>query len=81
MLPPNVPPCFKKTIRIKKMIQNLSSRGIGILITDHNVRETLDICEHAYIMGHGTLIAKGTPQEILNNADARRLYLGDEFSL
>ncbi|MFA6037639.1 MAG: LPS export ABC transporter ATP-binding protein [Legionellales bacterium] len=66
---------------IKKMIQYLSSRGIGILITDHNVRETLDICEHAYIMGHGTLIAQGTPTEILNNPDARRLYLGDEFSL
>jgi lipopolysaccharide export system ATP-binding protein len=58
---------------IKKMIQYLSSRGIGILITDHNVRETLDICEHAYIMGNGTLIAQGTPTEILSNADARRL--------
>ncbi len=68
-------------IDIKKMIQYLANRGIGILITDHNVRETLDICEHAYIMGHGQLIAKGTPQEILNNAEARRLYLGDEFSL
>ncbi len=66
---------------IKKMIQYLSSRGIGILITDHNVRETLDICERAYIMGNGTLIAEGNPQEILNNAQARRLYLGDEFSL
>jgi lipopolysaccharide export system ATP-binding protein len=66
---------------IKKMIQYLSQRGIGILITDHNVRETLDICEHAYIMGNGTLIAKGTPTEILNNPEARRLYLGDEFSL
>lgn len=66
---------------IKKMIQYLSQRGIGILITDHNVRETLDICEHAYIMGHGQLIAQGSAQEILNNPDARRLYLGDAFSL
>ncbi|MGA2655604.1 MAG: lipopolysaccharide ABC transporter ATP-binding protein, partial [Gammaproteobacteria bacterium] len=66
---------------IKKMIQYLSKRGIGILITDHNVRETLDICEHAYIMGNGTLIAQGTATQILNNPDARRFYLGDEFSL
>jgi lipopolysaccharide export system ATP-binding protein len=66
---------------IKKMIQYLSKRGIGVLITDHNVRETLDICEHAYIMGNGTLIAEGTATQILNNPDARRFYLGDEFSL
>jgi lipopolysaccharide export system ATP-binding protein len=64
---------------IKKMIQYLSNRGIGILITDHNVRETLDICEKAYIMGNGTLIAYGTPQEVLNNPQAKRLYLGEDF--
>lgn len=68
-------------IDIKKMIQYLSKRGIGVLITDHNVRETLDICEYAYIMGAGRLIAQGEPQAILNNPEARRLYLGEEFML
>jgi lipopolysaccharide export system ATP-binding protein len=68
-------------IDIKKMIQYLKNRGIGILITDHNVRETLDICEEAYIMGSGSLIAHGTPQEVLDNPQARRLYLGEDFTL
>jgi lipopolysaccharide export system ATP-binding protein len=54
-------------IDIKKIIQQLKSRGLGVLITDHNVRETLDVCERAYIVSHGNLIAEGTPAEILDN--------------
>ena len=68
-------------IDIKKIIQQLKSRGIGILITDHNVRETLDVCEKAYIVSHGELIASGTPQEVLDNNTVREVYLGEHFTL
>ena len=68
-------------IDIKKIIQQLKSRGIGILITDHNVRETLDVCEKAYIVSHGELIASGTPQQVLDNATVREVYLGEHFRL
>ena len=66
---------------IKKIIQHLCQRGIGVLITDHNVRETLDVCELAYIVSHGELIAAGTPQEVLANQQVRDVYLGEQFRL
>lgn len=66
---------------IKRIINHLHERGIGILITDHNVRETLDICQRAYIVNEGSIIAKGTPQEILTNKKVREVYLGEEFDL
>ncbi|MCL4410333.1 LPS export ABC transporter ATP-binding protein [Aliidiomarina haloalkalitolerans] len=66
---------------IKKIIQQLSDRGIGVLITDHNVRETLSVCETAYIVSHGELIATGNAQEILANETVKEVYLGDQFSL
>ena len=66
---------------IKKIIQHLRDRGIGILITDHNVRETLDVCEEAYIVSHGELIAQGTAEEVLSNQKVRDVYLGEQFRL
>ncbi len=66
---------------IKKIIQHLRKRGIGVLITDHNVRETLDVCEIAYIVSHGELIASGSPAEVLANQQVRDVYLGDQFRL
>ncbi len=66
---------------IKKIIQHLRDRGIGILITDHNVRETLDVCEKAYIVSHGELIAQGTAEEVLSNQKVRDVYLGEQFRL
>lgn len=68
-------------IDIKRMIIHLRDRGIGVLITDHNVRETLAICERAYIVNEGEVIAEGQPQEILKNQRVREVYLGDEFNL
>jgi len=66
---------------IKQTILHLQSKDIGILITDHNVRETLDICEKAYIVNDGFILASGTPTEILNNEQVKKAYLGDKFSL
>ena len=66
---------------IKDTIRQLKSRGIGILITDHNVRDTLDICESAYIIGEGKVIAAGTPKEIISNSKVKDSYLGSDFSL
>ncbi len=66
---------------IQRIIQHLSARGIGVLITDHNVRETLGICQRAYIISAGTLIASGTPAEVLANAQVREVYLGQDFKL
>lgn len=66
---------------IKKIIQHLKERGIGVLITDHNVRETLDVCEHAYIVSHGQVIAEGNAELILNNQQVRDVYLGEQFTL
>ncbi len=68
-------------IDIKKIIEHLRDRGLGVLITDHNVRETLSVCEHAYIVSQGHMIANGTPDQILNNEQVRRVYLGDHFTL
>lgn len=66
---------------IKKIILHLKERGIGVLITDHNVRETLDVCEHAYIVSHGELIAQGNAEQVLSNQHVRDVYLGEKFTL
>lgn len=66
---------------IKHTIRHLKERGIGVLITDHNVRETLDICERAYIVSEGRILAEGDAEAILSNPQVRQAYLGDEFRL
>ena len=66
---------------IQRIIRHLSDRGIGVLITDHNVRETLGICSRAYILSEGSLIASGSPGDILENQHVREVYLGQEFKL
>lgn len=66
---------------IQKIIRFLSSRDIGVLITDHNVRETLGICDRAYIVNDGSVFASGSPAEIVNNEDVREVYLGKDFKL
>ncbi len=66
---------------IQKIIQFLSSRNIGVLITDHNVRETLGICDRAYIVNEGSVFASGRPEEIVNNEAVREVYLGKDFKL
>ncbi|MCK9453796.1 LPS export ABC transporter ATP-binding protein [Sulfurimonas sp.] len=66
---------------IQTVIKQLASYGIGVLITDHNVRETLDVCDRAYVIKSGSLLASGTSDEIGQNADVRRHYLGEEFKL
>jgi lipopolysaccharide export system ATP-binding protein len=68
-------------IEIQRIISFLKNRGIGVLITDHNVRETLGICDHAYIISDGTVLAQGTPSEIVNDANVRRVYLGEHFKM
>ena len=68
-------------IEIQRIIAFLKQRGIGVLITDHNVRETLGICDHAYIISEGRVLAEGTPQDIVNNPDVRRVYLGEHFRM
>ncbi|EIT69146.1 MULTISPECIES: LPS export ABC transporter ATP-binding protein [Hydrocarboniphaga] len=66
---------------IQSIVAHLKSRGIGVLITDHNVRETLGICSRAYILAEGTVIAEGAPQELLQNETVRKVYLGEQFRL
>ena len=66
---------------IKQIIRQLKSKNIGVLITDHNVRETLDICEHAYIVGEGKVIAEGAASAIIANQQVRDIYLGEDFVL
>ena len=68
-------------IEIQRIITFLKSRGIGVLITDHNVRETLGICDHAYIISDGHVLAQGTPEDIVGNAEVRRVYLGENFTM
>lgn len=68
-------------IEIQKIVTYLKQRGIGVLITDHNVRETLGICDRAYILGGGSILAEGSPQEVLENRQAREIYLGEDFKL
>ena len=66
---------------IQRIVRHLKERGIGVLITDHNVRETLGICDRAYILNEGSVLAQGAPDELLSNTDVRRVYLGDSFTL
>ena len=66
---------------IKQTVRHLQNKGIGVLITDHNVRETLDICEQAYIVSEGFILAEGTPEEILANQQVKEAYLGEQFRL
>jgi lipopolysaccharide export system ATP-binding protein len=66
---------------IQRIVKHLKDRGIGVLITDHNVRETLGICDRAYILNEGSVLAQGAPDAILENADVRRVYLGETFKL
>ena len=66
---------------IQRIVKHLKERGIGVLITDHNVRETLGICDRAYILANGAVLAQGAPAELLANPDVRRVYLGDAFRL
>jgi lipopolysaccharide export system ATP-binding protein len=68
-------------IEIQRIISFLKERGIGVLITDHNVRETLGICDHAFIISDGHVLAQGTPSEIVDNAEVRRVYLGEHFRM
>jgi lipopolysaccharide export system ATP-binding protein len=68
-------------IEIQRIIRFLRERGIGVLITDHNVRETLGICDRAYIISDGRVLAEGTPAEIVANAEVRRVYLGEHFRM
>lgn len=66
---------------IKRIINHLAKRGIGVLITEHNVRETLDICNRAYVMNRGRMLAEGTPEAVIANPAAREIYLGEKFKL
>jgi len=68
-------------VEIQRIVRHLKSRGIGVLITDHNVRETLGICDHAYILNQGLVLARGKPHEILANDEVRSVYLGKEFQM
>ena len=66
---------------IQRIVTHLKNRGIGVLITDHNVRETLGICDRAYILNEGSVLAQGAPEALLSNPDVRRVYLGETFRL
>ena len=66
---------------IQRIVRHLKARGIGVLITDHNVRETLGICDRAYILNEGSVLAQGAPDALLANPDVRRVYLGEAFRL
>jgi lipopolysaccharide export system ATP-binding protein len=68
-------------VEIQRIVEHLTARDIGVLITDHNVRETLGICDHAYILNNGSVLAEGKPEAILHNDEVRNVYLGKEFSL
>ena len=68
-------------IEIQRIVRFLKARGIGVLITDHNVRETLGICDRAYIINQGSVLASGSPDDIINNESVRRVYLGENFRM
>jgi lipopolysaccharide export system ATP-binding protein len=68
-------------IEIQRVIEFLKTRNIGVLITDHNVRETLGICDHAYIISDGRVLTHGSPEEIVANPEVRRVYLGENFRM
>jgi lipopolysaccharide export system ATP-binding protein len=67
-------------LEIQKIVTHLTERNIGVLITDHNVRETLNICHRAYILSEGTILAEGSPAEIVNNPQVKKVYLGENFT-
>ena len=66
---------------IKQIVKKLRDRGIGIIISDHNVRETLDVCDAAYLINLGKIVEYGTPKDILNSKIARNVYLGEDFNM
>ena len=68
-------------LEIQRIIGFLKARGIGVLITDHNVRETLGICDRAYIISEGSVLAEGAPADIVANPDVRKVYLGEHFRM
>ena len=68
-------------IEIQRIVRFLKDRNIGVLITDHNVRETLAICDHAYIINEGSVLASGSPKDIIDNPEVRTFYLGDNFRM
>ena len=68
-------------LEIQKIVEHLTELDIGVLITDHNVRETLGICDHAYILNEGRVLAEGRPETIVANDEVRQVYLGKNFSL
>jgi len=68
-------------VEIQRIVEHLNDRNIGVLITDHNVRETLGICDYAYILNNGSVLAEGKPETVLHNEEVRNVYLGREFSL
>lgn len=68
-------------IDIQKIVYHLKSKGIGVLITDHNVRETLGICDRAYILNAGTMLTEGKPEQIISNKEVKKVYLGQDFSM
>ena len=68
-------------IEIQRIVRFLKERNIGVLITDHNVRETLSICDHAYIINEGEVLASGTPDELVNDQAVRKIYLGENFRM
>ncbi len=68
-------------IDIQKIVTHLKNRGLGVLVTDHNVRETLGICDKAYILNDGVMLAKGTPEQIISNEDVKNVYLGKDFRM
>jgi lipopolysaccharide export system ATP-binding protein len=68
-------------LEIQRIVAFLKSKGIGVLITDHNVRETLGICDRAYIISAGRVLASGSPEQIVKNDDVRRVYLGEHFRM
>lgn len=68
-------------IDIQKIVQHLKSKDIGVLITDHNVRETLGICDRAYILNDGTMLKEGTPEQIISDSEVKKIYLGKDFSM
>lgn len=68
-------------IDIQKIVTHLKNRGLGVLVTDHNVRETLGICDRAYILNDGVILAEGMPEQIISNEDVRNVYLGENFRM
>ncbi len=66
---------------IQDLVRHLTARGIGVLVTDHNVRETLALTDRAYIIHSGRVLTEGTPEEIVNDEDVRRVYLGEDFRM